>query len=76
MPRKKDEKEEKIQQALLAYAADSTLSVRKLADLYGIPKTTLHNCISAKTLPAKQAHEAQQVLSAAEEAGISTWIKK
>jgi len=76
MPRKKDEKEEKIQQALLAYAADSMLSVRKLADLYGIPKTTLHNRISAKTLPAKQAHEAQQVLSAAEEAGIGTWIKK
>jgi len=76
IPQKKDDKEEKIQQALDAYAADSILSVRKLANLYGIPKTTLHNCISAKTLPAKQAHEAQQVLSDAEEAAIGTWIKK
>ena len=76
MPQKKDHKEEKIQQALDAYAADSILSVRKLAYLYGILKTTLHNRISAKTLPAKQAHEAQQVLSAAEEAAIGAWIKK
>jgi len=29
-----------------------------------------------KSLPAKQAHEAKQVLSAAEEAAIGTWIKK
>jgi len=54
MPRKEDDKEEKIQQALDTYAADATLSVRKLAGLYGIPKTTLDNRISAKTLLAKQ----------------------
>jgi len=76
MPRKKDHKEEKIQQALLAYATDSTLSVRKLANLYRIPKTTLHNRISVKTLPAKQAYKARRVPSAAGEAAIGTWIKK
>jgi len=64
-----------IWEALDAYAADSTLSVRKLADLYWIPKTTLHNRISANTLPAKQAQEAQQVLAAVKEAAIGTWIK-
>ena len=53
-----------------------TLCSQACRSLQNFPKTTLHNHISEKTLPAKQAHEAQQVLSSAEEAAIGTWIKK
>jgi len=76
MPSPKDSRETRLQEALKAHAADTTLSVHTLSIQFEVPKSTLHNQISQKTTPAKTAHESQQLLSNTEEEALSSWIKK
>ena len=72
----KDTKENRIQEALKANEADPGLSLRKLSQMFQIPKSTLHNRISQTSTPRKAAHESQQLLSKAEEVALTSWIKK
>jgi len=72
----KDTKENRIQEALKANEADPGLSLRKLSQMFQIPKSTLHNRISQTSTPRKPAHESQQLLSKADEVALTSWIKK
>jgi len=76
MPFPKDSREIRLQEALKAHAADTTVSVRKLSIQFEVPKSTLQNLISQKTTPAKTANEWQQLLSNTEKEALSSWIKK
>jgi len=66
----------RLQAALKAHEADANLWLCQLSLMFEVPKSTLHNRISQHSIPAKAAHQTQQLLSISEEEALSVWIKK
>lgn len=67
--------EEDLSRAILAYRNNEYTSIRKLADAFLIPRSTLRHRLSGRVSYAT-AHEQEQYLSTAEEKTLVRWISK
>jgi len=63
MPNKKTDLEDRLQAAMATKHEDPGLSIRYLAERFGVSNTTLQNRLKNRTTPPKIAHESQQLLS-------------
>jgi hypothetical protein len=70
-----EEDEENIQKARQAYESHRYPSIRATAIAHGVPYFTLRRRIMRLTLPKKEAHVKQQLLTKAEQATLIDWIK-
>ena len=62
MGNKRSDLEERLKSAMQAKEYDSNLSIRYLAQHYGVSNTTLQNRLKGLTSYRKTAHESQQLL--------------
>ena len=67
MANKRSDLEERLKSAIQAKEHDSNLSIRYLAQHYGVSNTTLQNRLKGLTSYRKTAHESQQLLTHLEE---------
>ena len=66
--------EERLKQAMKAHKnQEKPISIRKIARMYGVPRSSLQDRIKGKTL-AKEVHERRQRLNPQEEAALIDWI--
>jgi hypothetical protein len=70
-----EEDEENIGKARQAYESRRYPSIRATAIAHGVPYFTLRRRILGLTLPKKEAHVNQQLLTKAEQATLIDWIK-
>jgi transposase len=74
--RKKDTKEIRIQLAIEATQNKSLpLSIRRAAEKYGIPRSTLQDRLKGTKNPS-ESHAQYQILSAEEEQEVVRWIER
>ena len=69
------EDEEKLAEAKLAYESREYPSINATAKAYDVNYSTLHCCVQGLTLPKKEAHINQQLLTKAEQETLIDWIK-
>jgi len=70
---KQQEKEARLQKAIKAAKAGDFPSLRRTAEAYDIPLTTLRRRLAGGTTRIK-AHAYQQLLTTAEEKAVVRWI--
>ena len=70
-----EEDEEKMAEAKLAYESQEYPSINATAKAYDVNYSTLRRCVQGLSLPKKEAHINQQLLTKAEQETLIDWIK-
>lgn len=69
-------KESQLQKAIIAYQRQQYTSIRKCADAFGVPYSTLRDRLNGGRVSKMLAHAEQQLLLPQQERGIVNWIIK
>ena len=64
-----------LEKAVKAYQLGQYTSIRKCADVFAVPYTTLWGRVAGGRITSTEAHREQQLLSPAEERTIVQWIE-